>query len=90
MTVDVLSRRNVAKLVINDELFYDDDMFSFTAMGDADVISLFFSADFYGGPDDEDFLSTYTCKSDSLGTTVSIPAAAAEDIYNALGCILDK
>ena len=80
----------MAKEVITDELFYDDDVFSFTAMGSKEVITLYFSADFYGGPEGDDFLSTYTVKSDALGTEVSIPAAAAEDIYNALGCILDK
>ena len=80
----------MSKSVVTDELFYDDDTFAFTAMGSKDVISLFFSSDFWEGPEGEDFLSTYKVESDALGTTVCIPTAAAEDIYNALGCILDK
>ena len=79
----------MSKSVAGKELFYDDDVFSFTAMGTKEVISLYFSADTY---EDEDgnLFSTYKLETDGLGTTISIPAAAAEDIYNALGCVLDK
>ena len=79
----------MAKVKAGSELFYDDDAFSFTAMGSKDVISLYFSADTYEDHDGE-FLSTYKLESDALGFTVAIPVAAAEDIYNALGCVLDK
>ena len=79
----------MAKVKAGAELFYDDDAFSFTAMGTKEVISLYFSADTYEDNDGE-LLSTYKLESDALGFTVAIPAAAAEDIYNALGCVLDK
>ena len=79
----------MAKFKAGKELYYDDDKFSFTAMGTKEVISLYFSADNYEDADGE-WLSTYKLETDGLGTTICIPAAAAEDIYNALGCVLDK
>ena len=79
----------MAKVKAGSELFYDDDKFSFTAMGSKDIISIFFTSEYYED-DDGNVFSTYKLESDGLGTTVCIPAAAAEDIYHALGCILDK
>ena len=60
----------MSKSVAGKELFYDDDVFSFTAMGSKEVISLYFSADTY---EDEDgnLFSTYKLETCLLYTSPS-------------------